>query len=87
VTKVSPKESETGWTRQSKRVWREIGASPSPMAVLVLDSKVRAFPLTVDVGEMMADLPDQTVGVFDARYGYAAFLDDVLFTVRRLERV
>lgn len=82
MTKVSPKEAEAGWTRQSKRVWREIGAASAPMAVLILDSKVRAFPLTVDVGEMMADLPDQTVGVFDARYGYAAFLDDVLFTVK-----
>lgn len=75
------------WARQAKRVWREIAAAAAPMAVMVVDSKVCAFPLTVEVGEMMVDLPDQTVGVFDARYGYTAFLDDVLCTVQRLERV
>lgn len=78
---VSPSSPPT-WEKQAKRVWREIAAAPSARAVLVLDSKLHAFPLTVEVGEMMADLPDQTVGVFDARYGYAEFLADVLFTVK-----
>ncbi len=87
VTRAFLQTTQETWKRQAKRVWRTISESPTARAVLILDSKIRDFPFTVEVGEMMADFPDQTVGVFDARHGYVAFLEDVLFTVKRLERV